>query len=601
MNRDRQAGSAGAKPTDRPGESPTEPLGRAVPAGSAELTQPIAVGDTTGPPPSDPDSEQTQVIPKQSTGSRGPSLLKASSTMAIATLISRVTGFGWKFVLAMIIGFGVTNDSFTVANTLPNSIFELLLGGVLTSVVVPVLVSAAKSDPDGGEAYVQRLLSIAAIILGAGTVLSLVAAPLLTTIFVTPGDSSNQALVTAFAYLLLPQILFYGASALLSAILQSKQVFGPPVWAPVMNNLVVLATLGVYALIPGELTLDPVRMSDPHLLTLGIGVTFGVLVQAAYQIPALRKTGFRFQWRLEWDSRLSEFGALTAWMLGYVAISMVGLAVLTRVGTGAAGGAWSIYTYAWMLLQLPYGVIGFSVMTAILPRMSAAAADRDYPKLIEDLSLGNRLSTVALLPISAVMTALGVPLAVGLFSIGAASSRAEDLGFAIAVSAFGVLPYAITMMQMRAFNAMKDARTPTMIMLIMTVVKIALAVAVPMVLPSEDVVYGLTVVNSFGFLVGWIVGEAWLRHRLGPLGSRRLLATLGKTTLASVIGGLAAWVVAYGVDGAIAGEGGLGTGWLQLIAGGLVGLAVIFGLMHVLRVAELRPAFGRLAAALRRR
>jgi putative peptidoglycan lipid II flippase len=545
-------------------------------------------------------TEQTQVIRPVSPGK--PSLLKASGSMAIATLTSRITGFLWKLMLAHAVGLGIINDSFTVANTLPNSIFELLLGGVLTSVVVPVLVRAQKGDADGGQRFVQQLLTLATVILGIGTVLALICAPLLTWLFVTESDASNPTLVNILAYLLLPQIFFYGLSALAGAILQAKQIFGPPAWAPVVNNLVVIVTIGVYVLLPGEITINPVSMTDAHVLTLGIGVTLGVVSQAFVQLPALRKTGFQFAWRWGWDRRLSEFSGLALWMLGYVAISLVGLVALSRVATGAASGAWATYNYVWMLLQLPYGVIGFSIMTAILPRMSAAAADGDHAKVTADLSLGNRLSTVTLLPISAVMTAVGVPLALALFAVkGDSSGDATTLGIALAVSAFGVLPYALTMMQMRTFNALNDARTPTLIMVVMTIAKVAMAFALPRLLEPEHVVYGLTFVNSFTFVVGWLVGEAWLRHRLGPLGSRRFLATLAKTLTASVLGGLAAWGVALGVDALIPGNAGAGTGWIQLIVGSLIGFAVIFGLMSVLRVAELQPAIGRLTGLLRRR
>lgn len=546
-------------------------------------------------------TEQTQVIRPVSPGK--PSLLKASGSMAIATLTSRITGFLWKLMLAGVIGFAVENDSFNVANTMPNMLFELLIGGVLTSVVVPVLVRAKKSDADGGERFVQKLMTLATVVLALGTLLAMVCTPILTWALVTESDASNRDLVSAFAYLLLPQIFFYGISALVGAILQAKQIFSPPAWAPVVNNLVVIATIGVYVLLPGKLTLDPVSMTDAHLLVLGIGVTAGVVCQAAVQVPALRKTGFRFRWQWGWDSRLSEFGGLALWMLGYVAVSQVGLWALTRVATGAAGGALSTYNYVWMLLQLPYGVIGFSIMTAILPRMSAAAADGDHAKVIDDLSLGNRLSTVTLLPISAVMTALGVPLAVALFTTIKPEllEQANTLGLSLAVSAFGVLPYALTMMQMRTFNALNDARTPTLIMVVMTVAKVLMAFALPGVLAPEQVVFGLCFVNSFTFVVGWLVGEAWLRHRLGPLGSRRFLVTLAKTLTASALGGLLAWASTLGVDALIPGTAGAGTGWLQLIAGCVIGLAVIFGLMSVLRVAELQPAIGRLTGLLRRR
>ncbi|MFB9567106.1 murein biosynthesis integral membrane protein MurJ [Saccharopolyspora hordei] len=605
MNRDRDAVQPG-RGAPPPGTHPTVPIRRpdtAPPRGwHVAETQPIAA---VPPEPgmdqaAEQATEQTQVIRPVSPGK--PSLLKAGGSMAIATLTSRITGFLWKLLLAGVIGFGVVNDSFNVANTLPNMLFELLIGGVLTSVVVPVLVRARKGDDDGGERFVQQLMTLAAVVLAVGTLLAMVAAPLLTVVLVSESDNSNRDLVTAFAYLLLPQIFFYGLSALVGAVLQSKQVFSPPAWAPVVNNLVVIVTIGALALMPGEISLDPVSMSDPQLLVLGIGVTLGVVCQALVQLPAMRKTGFRLRWRWGWDRRLSEFGGLALWMLGYVAVSQLGLIALSRVASEHAVGAWSTYSYVWMLLQLPYGVIGFSIMTAILPRMSAAAADGDHAKVVDDLSLGNRLSTVTLLPVSAVMTALGVPLSLALFAVKHdMSGQATTLGVALAVSAFGVLPYALTMMQMRTFNALNDARTPTLIMVVMTAAKVLMAVALPVVLEPDQIVYGLTFVNSFTFIVGWLVGEVWLRHRLGPLGSRRFLVTLAKTTVASVVGGLLCWGSVTGVDALVPGPAGAGTGWLQLVVGAAVGLGSIFGLMSVLRVAELQPAIGRLTGLLRRR
>ncbi|SDP75701.1 putative peptidoglycan lipid II flippase [Actinopolyspora xinjiangensis] len=619
------------EPIPRVTGSPTPPAaapGTGPPGDVAELTQPIpTVGQGPGnvraeqhtevipsvddraehvtldsrselPGQADPPERDGTSEPRQSGG--GKSLLKASGSMAVATLISRITGFGWKLVLAYTIGFSVANDSFTVANTLPTSIFELLIGGVLTSVIVPVLVRAQKSDPDGGQAYVRKLLAASGLVLALGTLLSLLAAPGLVWLYMGDSDKANPELATAFAYLLLPQILCYGASALFGALLQSKQIFGPPAWAPVMNNVVILATLGVYTLLPGELTVNPVRMTDAHLLTLGIGVSCGVLAQACVQIPALRRTGLSFLPRLGWDSRLSEFGGMTLWMLGYVGVSQIGLLALSRVATAADPGAWSIYNYVWMLLQLPYGVIGFSVMTAILPRMSAAAADGDHERMIGDLSLGNRLSTVSLLPISAVMTALGVPIAMALFSIKDGIGSVEQLGVALAISSFGVLPFAITMMQMRAFYSLKDARTPTLIMVVMTVAKVLLAMAVANTLPAESVVLGITFTNSFTFVIGSFVGELWLRSRLGPLGSRRFLSTLARTLAASVAGGAFAWLVSVGIDTAIPAAGAV-IGWLQVVFGGTIGLAATFGVMWLLRVEELRPAFNRITGLLRRR
>ncbi|GAB3286698.1 murein biosynthesis integral membrane protein MurJ [Parasphingorhabdus pacifica] len=564
----------------------------------AAATQPIpAVVPEPGlDQAADQDAEQTQVIRTSSSGKR--SLLKATGSMAVATLTSRITGFLWKLMLAWAIGTSVINDSFMVANNLPNSVFELLIGGVLTSVIVPVLVRAEKSDADGGEAYIQRLLTLSCVLLAVGTALSVIAASALVWLYMPDSGVANRTLATAFAYLLLPQIFFYGVSALVSAILQAKQIFSPPAWAPVVNNLVVIATLSIYYLLPGEITINPVEMTDAHLLTLGIGVTCGVVSQAGIQIPALRRTGFRFRWRWGWDPRLSEFGGLALWMFAYVGISQLGLMAMSRAGTDA--GAWSQYNYVWMLLQLPYGVIGFSVMTAILPRMSASAAEGDHRRLIDDLSLGNRMCTVTLLPISAIMAAVGVPTSLALFALGKSGGSAEQIGVGLAVSAFGVLPYAITMMQMRVFYAMKDARTPTLIMIVMTAVKVPLAFWSLALEDTANVLYALTIINSFSFVVGWLVGEVWLRYRLGPLASRRLLITLGKTFVASVLGGGLAWLVTVGVDAMIPGPAGGGTGWLQLLAGSVIGLLAVFGLMWLLRVRELQPAIGRLTGLLRR-
>jgi putative peptidoglycan lipid II flippase len=208
------------------------------------------------PPPTDPIAAQ-----------RAPSIGRSSGVMAVANLVSRITGFLRQVVLVGVLGVGVLNDAYTVSNTLPNIVYELLFGGVLTSVMVPLLVRAQKEDADGGETYIRRLITLAGAALLVGTALAVLAAPLLTRLYLGgQSATANPELATALAYLLLPQILFYGLGALLGAILNTRGSFGAFAWAPVLNNLVVLGVLGVYALMPGEISLDPVRMGDPKLL-----------------------------------------------------------------------------------------------------------------------------------------------------------------------------------------------------------------------------------------------------------------------------------------------------------------------------------------------
>jgi putative peptidoglycan lipid II flippase len=521
------------------------------------------------------------------------SLARASGSMAVATLVSRITGLASKLLLAYVIGFAVVNDSYTVANTLPNIVYELLLGGVLTSIVVPVLVRAQKEDGDGGLAYTQRLITVATIVLGLATVVAVLAAPLLTRLYIDDSaGKANPELATAFAYLLLPEILFYGLGALFVAFLNTKGVFGLPAWAPVLNNLVVIATIGLYAVLPGDISLSPVHMGNAKLLVLGIGTTLGIVVQALILVPALGRAGFVFRWRLGWDSRLSAFGGLALWVAGYVLVSQVGYVATTRVASDAFPGSIAIYTYAWLLLQVPYGVLGVSLLTAIMPRMSRAAADGDVRGVVEHLSLGSRMSAVMLVPISALLTVLGGAAGVALFSLGNATiAEAARLGDTLAVSAFGLLPFAVVMLQLRVFYAMHDARTPTLINAIMVAVKVPLLLATPMVLAPERVVLGLAFVNAVSFVVGAVVGEVWLRIRLGRLDTPRVLGTIGKTALAGVVGALAVLAVDLAVPGSLA---DVPRAWLVLTLGGLVGGTVAVGAMVLLRVRELSPVVARL-------
>jgi putative peptidoglycan lipid II flippase len=531
-----------------------------------------------------------------------PSLARASGSMAIATLVSRITGFAWKGMLAWAASLGVVNDSFTVANTLPNIVYELLLGGVLASIVVPLLVRA-QDDPDGGAAYTQRLLTVAMTMLLGATVVAVALAPLFTRLYMDGSTGqANPELATAFAYLLLPEIVFYGLFALLSAILQAKQVFGPPAWAPVANNVIVMVTIGVYALVPGEISLNPVRMGDAKLLVLGIGVTFGIAVQALVLLPALRRIGFRFKWNWGIDERLREFAGLALWIVGYVAVSQIGLVFTTRVLTAGASGGAAIYANAWLLFQLPYGVIGVSLLTAIMPRLSRSAADGDTAKLVDDLSLAGRLSTVMLVPLSAVLTIAGSSIGVALFANGeTVVADARRLGDALAFSAFGILPYALVMLQLRVFYAMKDARTPTLIMVVMTVVKIPLLYLCRDQLQPEHVVIGVLLVNSLTFVVGAVLGQMWLWVRLGRLQSMRVV----KVILQSLVAGVAGILLGFGA-GLLAGmalpdgAGDTVTAWVLLVVESLVTLVVAFGLLAAFKVPELNPALQRITRLMRR-
>jgi putative peptidoglycan lipid II flippase len=527
-----------------------------------------------------------------------PSLVRASGSMAVASLVSRLTGFVRQLALAAALGLSVLNDSYTVANTLPNIVYELLLGGVLSSVMVPLLVRAQSEDRDGGEAYTQKLLTVSAVVLVLATVLAIVTAPLLTWLYLG-GEShsaANPQLATAFAVLLLPEIVFYGLGALFGAILNTRGVFAPFAWAPVLNNVVMLGVLGIYLLMPGEINLNPISLNDPKVLVLGLGTTLGIAVQALVLVPWMRKAGFRWRPRWGWDRRLLEAGGLYVWVIGYVLIGQAGYIVTTRVAAPFAGSV-STYANAWLLLQVPYGVLGVSLLTALLPRMSRSAASGRLDEVVKDLSLGSRYSTLTLLPVTVLITLFGTSIGVALFSLGRTSEAgASRLGATLAVSAFGLLPYALSMLQLRVFYAMKDARTPTVIQLVMVLVKIPMLLACPALLPPGDVVLGLAVANSASFVIGAVLGQLWLRHRLGPLDSSALAVTFGKTAVASTFGGLAGAGLVLWIRDPLAGQvGTVAQAWIVLGAGAVTALVVTVAAMRVVRLTELDPVWRRLA------
>lgn len=228
----------------------------------------------------DETTENVDIDPLPAPASSGTSgVARHSSVMALGSLISRITGFARTAVIGAALGAAVVGDSYQVANTLPNMVYELLIGGVLASVVVPLLVGARR-DPDGGEAYVQRLLSLAVLLLGVATVIAVAAAPLVTHLLVKDGtEADTQRLVTVLAYLLLPELFFYGVAALFGAVLNTRGHFAAPMWAPVLNNLVIIATAGVFVALPGPALPTPSTITADQVLVLGLGTTFGVALQ----------------------------------------------------------------------------------------------------------------------------------------------------------------------------------------------------------------------------------------------------------------------------------------------------------------------------------
>jgi putative peptidoglycan lipid II flippase len=518
-------------------------------------------------------------------------IVRAAGTMAVATLVSRITGLLRTVVLAAALGVGLVADAYNTANTLPNIVYELLLGGVLTSVVVPLLVHAQERDRDGGVAYAQRLATIATVALVAVTALAILVAPLLTSLYGITGRPEQVELANWLARILLLEIVFYGLGALAQAILNSRGVFGPPAWAPVLNNVVVIATGLLFMAASGPGPLEPVDITAGQVWLLAGGTTLGIAVQAVVLLPLLGRAGvpLRPRWGLR-NTGLREAGTLGLWVIGYVAVSQIGVMVALRIANQAQrdGGLGSTaFQYASLLFQMPYGIIGVALLTALLPRMSRAAARQDVPGVTDDLSLGTRLSALGLLPVTAALTVLGPALGVLAFARGNTSvAEAEQIGTALAVGAFGLLPMAVTLLQLRVFYAMKDARTPTLIQLGMVSVRVPLLLLVPVVAAPDRVVAGLMLVTSITYVAGWGIGDVALRRRLGNLRTRETFGPVGRMLAASAVAGAAGWAVLAGT-GDLLGASAAGSLGKVLIGTVVVGGVALAGL-GIARVPEVR-------------
>jgi putative peptidoglycan lipid II flippase len=523
--------------------------------------------------------------------------------MAFATLVSRITGFTRIVLLAAILGAALSS-AFSVANQLPNLIAALVLEATFTAIFVPVLARAERDDPDGGTAFVRRLVTLATALLVVVTLLSVAAAPLLVRLMLGSDPQVNRSLTTAFAYLLLPQVLFYGLSSVFMAILNTRNVFGPPAWAPVINNIVAIATLVLYLLVPGELSVDPVEMGNAKLLVLGIGTTLGVFAQTAVLLVAIRQE--RISLRPLWgiDDRLKKFGTMAAAMVMYVLISQIGLIVGNRIASGAAASGPAIYNYTWLVLMLPFGMIGVTVLTVVMPRLSRNAAADNVPAVLADLSLATRLTMVTLIPIVAMMTVGGPAIGSALFAYGNfGATDAGYLGMAITLSAFTLIPYALVLLQLRVFYAREQPWTPILLIVVITIVKIAASLIAPYLTDDAELVAGyLGLANGLGFLAGATVGYFLLRASLNPPGGRLVSLAVVRTILvtiaASLIAGLIANVVdqLFGLESLTRNWGGAGS-LLRLLVLGLIMVPIVGGVMVTARVPDAVAAL----AAVRRR
>jgi putative peptidoglycan lipid II flippase len=516
--------------------------------------------------------------------------------MALGTIASRGTGFLRTAVIAAVLGVETVAAAYNVANTAPNIVYELLLGGILTSVVVPLLVRAAKEDSDEGQAYAQRLLTLVLIVLGGASLLLVLAAPLLVDLYAGNLSPESRDLAVVFARFFLPQILFYGAGAVLGAVLNTRGRYAPPMWAPVLNNLVVIGTGLAFLAVRGQAELTPQSLTAGQIALLGLGTTLGIVAQTVVLIPALRAAGFSLRLRRNLRQLgLRQIGSLAKWVLLYVVANQLAYLVVVRLSSDdvlvAAGRGYPSYVYAFVLWQLPHAIVAVSVITALLPRMSRAAADGRTEDLRASLNRGLRLTVSVLVPAAVAFVVLGREMATVVFARGQVTvDDARFIGLLLGVFALGLVPFSAYQLQLRAFYAMQDTRTPTLINLGVNATLVVVDVVLYVLLPDELKVVGLAAGHATSFLAGLVLCSFVLSRRLGGLDVGGVVGTAARCVLASLVPGLLALGAAAGVTGQL-GRGPLGA-FVALMLGGAV-LAVGYVLLtRRLRVSEVSEVAG---------
>jgi putative peptidoglycan lipid II flippase len=541
-------------------------------------------------------------------GPGGASITHSSGVMAVGTIASRVTGFLRTAILIYAVGTHDLGNSYQLANTVPNAVYNLALGGVLTSVVVPLLVSAARRDRDRGEAYDQRIFTFGVLALGGITVLATLAAAPLTSLYGHGiGNAATYHLTVIFAYFFLPQIFFYGVSSLAGAILNARGRFGAPMWTPVINNMVVIG-VGVLFMVTAGVNRTPQDISSGEIALLGIGTTLGIILQTAALVPSLRRVGFR--WRPRFDfrrSEVSEIGRMGGWMFGYVGTTQLAFLVTARVANAAgarvpqqaAGAGYAAYSNAWQLFQLPYAIVGISVITAMLPRMSSHAAAREYRLVSDDFSAATRLASVIVVPAALILAVLGPPLAEALFAYGSTHiASARYLGEVFAVFSLGLLPYMLFQLQLRVFYSMHDSRTPALIGVATMVLNIAANYIALAILPARDVVAGLGAGFGLANLLGCVLAGRVLARRLGGLDGYLIRRSLVRMHVAAGPAALLAILVSVLV-GSVISAGEFNALATVVLAGGAA-LALYVLLARVLHITELTGLIGAITSRLRR-
>jgi putative peptidoglycan lipid II flippase len=537
-------------------------------------------------------------------GAARTSVSRASRIMALGTIASRISGMLRTLMLTAALGLGALGSSFNVANNVPNTIYILVIGGAVNSIFVPQLVRAMKDDADGGQAFMDRLLTLSIVVLAVLTVVCVFFAPQIVSVYAGSFTGSERVLAIVFARYCLPQIFFYGLFVMLGQILNAKDKFGPMMWTPVLANVIMIATLGGYLWIAGSAQTTVTLVSQPdEVRLLGIGTTLGIVVQTMTLVPYLRQVGVRFRPRFDWrGTGLGKSMTLAKWTIGMVLVGQVSTWVVTYYGTAMdnrfkdAGVGYTAYSNALMIWILPQAIITVSIITALLPRMSRAAHAGDRDAVRDALSYGLRVTAVAIVPCAFVFVAFGQQISAILFGRGGVTPvMAHNLGYMLMAFGLGLIPYSAQYLMLRGFYAYEDTKTPFIIATWISAINSILSLLSYWLLHTTTwAVVGMCIAYVISYSVGLLITARRLSRKLQGMDATRVLRTHVKLCAASAIAAVVGGPVAFEVSKAM--PGGTLAALVSLAAGGGLFLVFFLALARKMRIEEVSTLLGTVRA-----
>jgi putative peptidoglycan lipid II flippase len=471
-------------------------------------------------------------------------LFKASGVMAVGTIISRITGFIGGVIIIATLGTTLLGDAFNVANTMPNILYNLLVGGALTAIFVPQLVRAF-DDADGGHLFASRLVTTISAILLVLVVVGVIFAPQLVYMyapsFSTPGFETEREIAIAFTRYCLPQIFFLGLFTMLGQVANARGSFAPLMWAPIANNLVIITVFSLFLLKWPHINIDSITSAQIQIL--GLGTTAGIILQALILIPVVRRSGIRIRPKLG-VAGLGKSFSLAGWTLVYVLISQIGYLITVNVATTAAvqsakagistGVGFTPFKNAYLIMLLPYSVVTISIVTALLPHLSKLAIDKKFEDVKGQLLRAIKSVGVLTIPSSVAFLLFG-PLITKTLFFSIDKNDSIYIGYVLSALSLGLVAFSINLVLVRGFNAFEDTRTQVRSILIINIISVALSYFFLAVLPSEWVTVGLGVAFSVSYLIGLFVTLYLLKKHTGPIYVREFIGQHGRLLCAALM------------------------------------------------------------------